>query len=315
MKKISLTLIILLILSSLSFSQQDPQFSQNMFNLFMVNPGYAGNDDAINASGIIREQWIGWEGNPKTTSFSVHTPFKPFGLSSGIGINITDDQIGFESNMGINLSYAYHRDMGSGKLGIGFNIGFLNKSIKGEWSIPESDLHSSSSSDPAIPDGEESGMGFDTGFGLFYSDSKFYAGISGLHLFEPTIDYGATAKVQLKRHYYLTAGYSFQLNNPLYEIIPSVFIKNTTGTTQYDINALIQYNKKIWGGVSFRLQDAIVIMGGMKLGNGLKFGIAYDFTLSEIRGYSNGSVEVMVGYSMNLSLDKKTQKYKSIRYL
>lgn len=315
MKKIWLFIVFLLVVSSLGISQQDAQFSQNMFNHLLVNPGYAGSGNAINASAIIREQWIGWEGNPKTTVFSVHSPFKPFGINSGIGINILDDKIGFESNMGINLSYAYKRVIGPGNLGIGLNIGLVNKSIEGEWSIPESDLHTPASSDPAIPSGKESDMGFDLGFGAFYSFDKFYAGISVAHLLEPTIDYGLTAKSKLSRHYYFTGGYSFQLKNPLFEIMPSIFIKSAGGSVQYDINGLLQYNKKFWGGVSFRLQDALVVMGGMKLGNGLKFGIAYDFTLSEIRAYSNGSVEVMVGYSMNVSLDKKTQKYKSVRYL
>ena len=92
MKKLILIIINFLIFSSLSFGQQDPQFSQNMFNHLLVNPGYAGSGNAINASAIIREQWIGWEGNPKTTVFSVHTPFKPFGITSGIGINILDDK-------------------------------------------------------------------------------------------------------------------------------------------------------------------------------------------------------------------------------
>ena len=317
LKKVIASMLLFMLISNYSIAQQDPQFSLNMFNHFMVNPGFAGSSESIEASAVIREQWIGFSGNPKTTGFSIHTPFKPFGISSGIGLNIIDDKIGFYNDISFNLSYAYKKPIGNGNLGIGINIGLLNKTIDPSdpgWDIPESDWHTSSSGDPAIPNGEETGMGFDMGFGGFYSNDKFYTGLSVTHLFQPSIDIGETAVSHMKRHFYFSTGYSFQLNNPLYEILPSIYIKNCV-STQFDINALVRYNKKYWGGVSYRLQDAIIVIAGMQLGNGLKLNVAYDFSTSDIRGYSDGSVEFMIGYSMKISVDKGTQKYKSVRYL
>ncbi|MFC2121812.1 type IX secretion system membrane protein PorP/SprF, partial [Bacteroidota bacterium] len=309
--------LLFVIFSNIGIAQQDPQFSLNMFNHLSINPGFAGSSEAIEASAIIREQWIGFQGNPKTTVFSIHTPFKPFGINSGIGLNILDDKIGYYNDIGLMLSYSYKRVIGNGNLGIGINIGMLNKTIDPTdpgWDIPDSDMHTSASNDPAIPDGKETGMGFDMGLGGFYSNDKFYTGLSVTHLFQPNIDLGEQAVAKLNRHLYFTAGYSFQLNNPLFEIVPSILVKNSV-STQFDVNALVRYNKKYWGGVSYRLQDAIVVIAGMKLGNGLMLNIAYDFTTSDIRGYSDGSVEFMIGYSMKISVDKGTQKYKSVRYL
>ena len=137
-------------LSFSSMAQQDPQFSMNMFGNMGINPGYAGSQGLMTASVINRQQWMGFTGNPKTTLFSANTPIKPFGINSGVGLSILDDRLGFEKNMSLNISYAYRLSIGSGNLGIGISGGFLNKTLQGEWSIPDSDFHVSPGQDPDI---------------------------------------------------------------------------------------------------------------------------------------------------------------------
>ena len=302
-------------LSFSAFAQQDPQFSMNMFANMGINPGYAGSQGMLNASFINRQQWMGFTGNPRTSLFSAHTPVKPFGIPSGVGISIVDDRLGFEQNMAINLSYAYRLDLGPGTLGIGISGGLLNKIIKGEWSIPDSDFHVSPGQDPAIPAGEEAGLAFDMAAGLFFNADDFYLGFSSTHLLEPTIDYGLSAKSDMKRHYYLTAGYNYNLPNPVMEIQPSVLAKYDGASMQIDVNAMLIYNKKFWGGVSYRLGDAVVAMAGTELTNGMRVGIAYDFTTSAIATYSHGSVEFMISYSLEVGGNKATRKYRSVRIL
>lgn len=296
-------------------AQQDPQFSMNMYNQMAVNPGYAGSQGMLSASVLNRQQWMGFEGNPKTTFFSVHAPIKPFGLNSGVGLTFMDDKLGFEENMGINASYAYRMNLGSGNLGIGLSAGLLSKGIKGEWDIPDSDYHTSASGDPAIPTAEESGMGFDLGIGAYYNTEEFYVGLASTHLLEPTIDYGMTAKADIARHYYLTAGYNIQLPDPAFELQPSIFAKSDGASFQLDVNANVIYNKKFWGGVSYRLGDAVVFMIGLEMTNGMRAAIAYDFTTSAIGAYSKGSVEFMINYSLEIGGDKSSQKYRSVRFL
>lgn len=311
---------LLLVLTGLSLglvsqAQQDPQFSMNMYNHMAVNPGYAGSQGMMSATVLNRQQWMGFEGNPQTTVFSAHMPIKPFGIASGIGVTFMDDKLGFEENMGLNLSYAYRMDLGIGNLGLGLSAGLLSKGIKGEWSIPDSDFHFSAGQDPAIPSGEESGMGFDMGLGAYFNTENFYVGLASTHLLEPTIDLGVSARADIRRHYFVTTGYNIQLPNPSFELQPSIFAKSDGASFQMDVNANLIYNKKFWGGVSYRLGDAVVFLVGLEMNNGMRAAIAYDFTTSAIGAYSNGSVEFMINYNIEISGDKSSQKYRSVRFL
>ncbi len=299
-----------------AFSQQDPQFTHNMFNHLSVNPGFAGSEGVLSAGMINRQQWMGFAGNPKTTLFSVSTPVKPFGISSGVGLNFMNDNLGVETNMAITVDYAYRMDIGDGKLGIGVNAGLLSRALDGtKWFIPDSDNHMAAANDPAIPSSLVTSLTFDMGLGLFYNTDKFYAGLSTTHLLEPVVDYGSEAKLKMKRHYYATAGYLFKLANPIFEIQPSLFAKSDGASFQMDVNVLMLYNKRFWGGVSFRPGDAIAVLAGTELPNGLRVGISYDFTTSAIGAYSNGTVEFMLGYSLEVATDKFSQRYKSVRFL
>lgn len=312
-------ILLLIILSGLvgmnAFAQQDPQFSHNMFNHLAVNPGFAGSQGMLSAGMLNRQQWMGFEGNPKTTLFSVHTPVKPLGIPSGVGLTFTDDRLGFEKNMTISLDYAYRMELGAGKLGIGLNIGLLSRGLDGKWVIPDSDNHIPATQDPSIPDEAVTSVTFDMGLGVFYNTDDFYAGISTAHLLEPTVDFGSGAMMKMQRHYYATAGYLFKLSNPIIELQPSIFAKSDGASFQADVNMLLLYNKRFWGGVSYRLGDAVVVLAGTELPNGLRVGISYDFTTSAIGAYSNGTVEFMLGYNLEVATDKFSQRYKSVRFL
>jgi len=296
-------------------AQQDPQFTQNMFNHLAFNPGFAGGQGMLSASVINRQQWMGFDGNPKTTLFTIHTPVKPLGIPSGVGLTFTDDRLGFEKNMAFSVNYAYRLKLGKGSLGFGLNAGLLSKALNGKWVIPDSDNHVPATQDPSIPQEQVSTMAFDMGLGVFFNTDRLYAGISTTHLLEPTIDYGSGAMSKMSRHYYGTAGYLFKLPNPLFEIQPSVFFKTDAASWQLDVNAMLLYNKKFWGGVSYRLGDAVAVMAGTELANGLKVGISYDFTTSAIGAYSNGTVEFMVGYNLEVGSEKFSQRYRSVRFL
>ena len=298
-----------------AWAQQDPQFTLNMFNHMTFNPGAAGSRGMLSVGVINRQQWMGFDGNPKTTAFTIHTPVKPFGIPGGIGLTFTDDRLGFEKNMTFTLNYAYRLKLGDGSLGIGLYAGLLSRALDGDWIIPDDDNHMPATQDPAIPQEQVSTMVFDMGLGLFYNTDRFYAGVSTTHLLEPTVDFGSGAMTHMSRHYYGTTGYVFKLPNPLFEIEPSLFFKTDAASWQLDVNAIVLYNKKFWGGVSYRLGDAFAFMAGTELANGLKVGISYDFTTSAIRAYSNGTVEFMIGYNLEVGSDKFSRRYRSVRFL
>ncbi len=122
MKKIAILLFALCIGTNLS-AQQFPQFSHNMFNMMTINPGFAGSSGEMRATLIGRQQWVGLEGAPNTNLFSIDAAINPFGIRSGVGVNIIQDKIGFNDDFYMNLAYSYRTDVGAGTLGIGVGLG------------------------------------------------------------------------------------------------------------------------------------------------------------------------------------------------
>jgi type IX secretion system PorP/SprF family membrane protein len=303
--------VFLLFIFCTAFGQQDPQFSQNMFNHMATNPGAAGSGDRICASALIREQWLGMEGHPSSKVFNINAPLTQLeSVPSAVGLTILTDNIGFEKNIQLNLSYAYLMKIGRGKLGLGLNLGFINKAfVNTEWIYPGAQSSTpgpGSNSDPSIPN-DESAFGLDFAFGTFYHSDKLYLGLSSTHLSEPSLAFNK-ANIKLKRHYYFTGGYNVQLPNPLFQVIPSIFVLNDGTSTQMNFNMNLLYDNQFWGGVSYRLEDAYTAMVGMELVMGLRIGVAYDFTTSDISTYSNGAFEFLVGYNFQISRESGKTK-------
>jgi type IX secretion system PorP/SprF family membrane protein len=314
MKKLKITFLFLIFLAQWGFSQQDPLSSQYMFNTLSFNPGFSGIPGMVCATAITRQQWVGFKGAPSTTTFTVNAPVNLFHISSGVGLMVKSDNVGFNKDISLEGSYSYLIDLGQGKLGLGLMIGMLDKALAPTWEIPTGDSHTPASGDPLIPENKESYVAFDASIGAFYKTDKYYAGLSVTHLNEPKIKYTKGVSY-VSRHYYLTGGYTLQLPSPSFELIPSFFVFSDGKVTQIAINALVRYNKKVWGGVSYRAGDAIIGMVGVELYNGIRIGYSYDFPMTDIRKSTSGSHELMVNYCFDLKLGKSPMRYKSIRFL
>ena len=302
MKKL-LTLVTACFLSVYAFGQQDPQFSQNMFNKLYVNPAYAGSGQAICATALYRAQWVNFDGAPKTFVAGIEAPF--FDNKVGAGLSVSSDKINFENTLTIKLAGAYHFDLGTAKLGAGLDFDFLQKSIDGTFVFPQT------ANDPSAPKNFNDNT-FDMGGGLYLTSEKLYVGISASHLLESEITTDK-AKQQFNRHYYGMIGYNFELS-PTITLKPSLFVKNVKDNTTLDINLNAHINDRFWIGASYRTEDAIVAMLGMNITEKLKVGYSYDFTTSKIKGYSDGSHEIMLGYCFNKK-KKITPIGKNVRFL
>jgi len=314
MKKLNIAFLFLVFILQPVLSQQDPLSSQYMFNTMTYNPGVAGISGMICATALNRQQWVGFVGAPSTTVFNISAPVAPFRIKSGVGLLVESDNIGFDKDINLSAAYSYLMELGQGKLGIGINLGMLNKTLTPNWQIPLGDAHTPPAGDPLIPENKESYVAFDAGFGLYYKADKYYAALSVTHLNQPKIKF-SKGLPYISRHYYLTAGYTLQLASPSFELLPSVFAFSDGKVTQFTVTSLLRYNKKVWGGVSYRAGDALIGIVGLELFNGIRLGYAYDFTISDIRKNSSGSHEFMVNYCFDLSLGKSPMKYKSIRFL
>ncbi len=299
-----------------AFGQQDPQYTNNMFYKLGVNPGFAGSEDAITGIILNRYQWSGFDGAPKTLVFSADAPINLFGKPSGIGINIISDELGPEKNILVNFTYAWKASLPIGNLGIGVSLGMFNKSLNGEWEIPEDDLgiYTPPGSDPAITQGEVSQVAFDAGIGVYLKGVNYYAGASVTHVNEPPVRFSDLASTYLARHYYLMGGYNIRLSDPLFELRPSVLLKSDLAGWQVDLNANLVYDDRLWGGLSYRFQDAVALLFGVELFNGLRVGYSFDLVTSAIGRYGYGSHEVFISYSVDVEKNR-SRKYKSVRFL
>jgi type IX secretion system PorP/SprF family membrane protein len=308
MRKIfTAVLFIVAILGAAStYAQQDPQFSQNMFTKLSVNPGYAGSNDAICGTLLYRNQWTGFGGEPKTMVLNADMPVEA--IHGAIGLSVyAADQLGAEKNMNIRAAYAYRTDLGAGRLGIGVDFGYHQKSLDGSKFI------FNDAGDLNIPTGNVSGGSLDLGFGAYYNTDQLFVGLSSGHLQEGKISY-KDVDTKLARHYYLMAGYSLDLTSSL-TLKPMVQVKSDAVSIQSDFNANLMINNRFWVGASYRLQDAIVMMAGLELVPNLKLGYSYDLTTSDIKTYSSGSHEIMLGYCYKPSKPVKRQFHRNVRFL
>ena len=314
-----LLLSLILLLANESMGQQEPQFTHNMFNHMGINPGFAGLSSAICATGIARQQWVGFNDNtteepyrlsPETYLITVEGTVPA--LRGGIGGSVMQDNIGFYTINDVRLGYSYHHIMGEAIVGIGLQVNFVNSILDAGRFLPVDET------DPVLNNlsGEASNMMLDMNFGLFYQKpGQFYLGLSSTRLLESSKEFtnAAGAFNNFRRHYFLSGGYQFFLSgNPAYEIMPSVFIKSDGASLQYDFNTVVMYNQKVWGGLSFRPQDAIALMVGFTL-NELRIGYSYDIPLSVVG--MTGSHEIMINYCFKLELEQFRKSFRNTRHL
>jgi len=310
MKKVLVLFFVLL--SGLAKAQQDPQYSLNMFNIYSVNPAFSGSYDQFNALAIHRSQWVGYGGgSPTTQHVSVEAPV--YFLHGGAGISLVNDKLGNEYSRGVSLSYAYQTKLTKkSELGVGFNVGFMDVGFEGDWITPGNDQ---GLDDPSIPAIGSNDVVPDLGLGLYYRMKELYIGYSVTHLNQATAVYdNADRDFEFKRHHYLTLGWLHELTSDLV-LRPSMHIKSDQVSTQIDFNVNVNYGDNLWGGMTYRLDDAVVIIAGYDINENLKFGYAYDITTSDLKSESSGSHEILLRYSFKMRPPRKLPThYRNIRY-
>lgn len=306
-----LTLTFLLILIKPAFSQQDAQFSQYMFNTLVINPAYAGYRETKNISLLHRDQWTGFEGAPKTQSLIADAAF---GVDKkiGLGFSLVNDKAGLQRQTSAHANYAYRIPVGEdARLALGISIGVGQFTLNSADALvqDETDENFANKQTYFVPDARA---------GVHYSNSKFYAGLSATNLISNSINYQQVGKNTIARqgrHYFLTAGYLFDLN-PNFKLKPSFLIKeDTKGPTSVDLNSFVLVKESVWLGASYRTgvnlwkktswnsstfnQNSVVgVVEAFVLKN-LRVGYSYDYSLSDLGDYTNGTHEISLGIILN----------------
>jgi type IX secretion system PorP/SprF family membrane protein len=312
-----LTVLFLAISGSLR-AQQEPLFAHFRYNQMYYNPAYAGNGGQTCAQLLVREQYSGVGGNLATddggvsTQFlTLHTPINlPAALRAdggGIGVSVLNDQADAIGRTGITLSGSYKRQTSLGLLSAGLNVGFLQKNIDGDFQAADSD-------DPIVEELNSGAINdgvLDVGFGLYLTGTRFYAGISSLHLNQPSYSWTSFNESEVFRVFYLVGGYQYQINEAI-AFEPATMIKFDQTKLQWDLNPAVYFGDKFWGGLNVRTDPAgsslvfndVSVFGGVQLSPRLKLGYNYDLPTSELIE-TGGSHEFFVRYCFDVKLDTK----------
>ena len=309
MKRILLTLLLFCIIQLGAKAQQDAQYSQYMFNSLVINPAYAGYKEAYNMSLLNRNQWVGIDKAPKTQSLVADGSFFK-GNKVGLGLTIVNDQIGLQSQTSAYANYAYRLPVGinNARLAFGLAVGLSQYSLNRQNAIIQDP------NDPNYNDGKLNYTAPDAKFGLFFSNDKFYAGLSATNLLSQAINYqqsGSDVIARQGRHYFLTSGYLLDLN-PTLKFKPSFMIRDDSkGPTNIDLNTFFLIKEALWIGASYRTgayfrnnpnvdanafkQNSLVGAVEFFVAKKFRLGYAYDYALSDLSGYSSGTHEISLG--------------------
>lgn len=274
-------------------------------------------------TGFYRNQWMGLNlmetaggqpSTPQTLNFSVDAPITA--LRGGIGGTIISDKIGFWSQTFVKLDYAYRFELPTGNLAFGLEAQLFSSSLdrsKLQGSDQFDDLDNiGSSSDPVLAGSTNDDFLFDLGFGVYYQvPGKLYIGLSSAKLLETKSE---KLNWEHRRHYFIMAGYDWTVpSNPMLRVLPSMLIKTELSSMQMDASCILEYNHKFWGGLNYRIQDAISVMGGFSVG-GLKFGLAYDLPTSRLSTQGVGSLDIFLRYCFKVEkAPKPPTSYRNTR--
>lgn len=270
--------------------QQRTQYTQYMFSGLVINPAYAGADDALSATFIDRHQWVGLDGAPVTQTLTLHGLNKKKRV--GLGLVISNDKIGIHKNLTAQASYAYHLKVAAKSfLSFGLQAGVLH--VRSDYGS----LVSNSSPDPGLKGVQINELFFDMGAGLYFRSPKLQAGISAPELLTKSSSINDTTSVSLKSINLLGfLKYRIALS-PSWNLEPAMLMKYFRDVpVSMDATLVFVYKDVLTGGASYRKDESIAYLIKIKVTRQLQFGYAYDSPLRKTSRLSDGSHELMIQY-------------------
>lgn len=303
MKKLSLLVLLLAILSTeFITAQQDPQYTQYMYNMNVVNPAYAGSKENLSITALYRKQWSGFDGAPETFTFSAHAPF---GDKVGLGLSAIKDELGPVSETNVYADFSYTLEIGGNtKVALGIKAGATFHDVG------LTDLELQDPNDPFFSQ-DISSTYPNVGAGAFLYGDNFYVGLSvpnvlnSVHLDENGLKYGSETN-----HYFATAGYVFQVSENV-KLKPSVMVKSAfDAPVSFDGNLNALFFEKFEIGASYRLDDSFSGLVGFQVTENIRVGYAYDYITSDLDAVADASHEVILTF--DLFFNKRT--LRSPRY-
>jgi type IX secretion system PorP/SprF family membrane protein len=295
---------LLIILSHFqAVAQQEAHYTQFSYNNMLLNPGFAGARRVPSATALYRNQWMGYEGHPTSFLASFDTPLKKTRL--GAGLTVSHQQEGIVSrdfaNLALNYDVMHTED-------VTFRIGMSGNVKKYRFDLQDPQIFVKNPGDAYLAQESPFLLKTNIGMGIYFDIKSFYIGFSSPNLIKNPIElnqkntYDPYSAEQ--RHAYLQAGGFFRLGSESFHLKPSVMVKYVKNAPMSaDLNLGLMYNRTFLLAGAFRTgnskyggNDAMSLMGFFQADDQLGIGAAYDFTLSQIKTVSSGSVEVLLRY-------------------
>lgn len=309
---IALALTALCLLPQRSAAQQDPQFTQYMFNLLAINPAYAGSAERVSLKALSRHQWVGFEGAPTTQTLTAHSPFLLESL--GLGGTIMRDEHGPVTQYGFMVDVAYRMFLThDSKLSFGIKGGM--NLFQGKFA----DLHPLDANDAVFQQNVQQKLDPQFGFGVMWYSDRYYLGLSTPKLlrtdFFKDASYTDSTSTDLwqagqRAHWFLTGGYVFDLGL-FTKFKPTFLMKAVDGAPlSFDLSANFLLYEKLWLGAMYRHSDAVGLLAQYNITNDLSVGYAYDYPISVLHDHSGGTHEFMLGFEFG----NKLKGIRSPRY-
>jgi len=295
-KRVFFACLVLLGYALPSNGQQDPQFTQYMFNTIYYNPGFSGVEGVTKISALYRSQWLGYSssfsdgGAPTTQLISFTTPI--YKLNSGFGGYITHDNLGPYNNLEAQASYAYHLGVKNSKLSFGVRTGIYSQTINANY-LRAVDYEA------FLDGGSQSQIKPDLAVGVFWRKEKFYMGASFDHLTHATFDFGKSIRNPLQTHAYINAGYMYEVNFDL-KFHFSTLIQSDFTKTTVNLGGLAYLKDIMWGGLSFRQGESVSLLLGYTFlkDKSLKMGYSLDYIVKDQAAKQPTSHEFMLIYEL-----------------
>lgn len=292
-------LLSVIALSYQSYAQQDPQFTQYMYNMSVINPAYATADEGIlNLGGHYRTQWVGLEGAPKTGSFFAHTPISN---KIEVGISFTNDDIGdVVSENNVFADFVYVLPIGyESNLSFGLKAGFTFFDTNFNGFVLQS---GNTTTDVAF--NENISKAFpNLGVGAFFFTDNYYLGFSAPNMLSAKhieSENGVVATGVQSVHYFFTGGYVFDIDRNL-KLKPAFMARAVSGAPlALDVTANVLINQRLEAGLAYRLGDAVSGLVNFRITPQLRIGYAYDYTTSNLGSFNSGSHEIFILFDIDL---------------
>lgn len=281
----------LVLLSTLSYSQQDAQYTQYMYNTININPGYAGSRGVMSIFGLHRTQWVGLDGAPTTNAFSLNSPIENSNL--GYGLSFVNDRIGptVENMISADVSYTINTSDT-------YKLSFGVKATADLFNLDPSKLNPANQGDPMLQNFNNV-FTPNIGAGVYFHSDKLYLGLSVPNFLETKrYNDNDVAVYSEKINTYLIGGYVFTIS-PSLKFKPAFLTKVVQGAPlQLDFSGNFLFNDKFMFGAAWRWSAAMSVMAGFQITDGIYVGYGYDLETTKLANYNSGSHEIFLRFEL-----------------